>query len=101
MRVHWTTRLLTALLVVMTFAAVIHAASEIDPCLLNGTQHTGRHAEHACPACSSVWISGPSAPSAGPAQSIAFFVTAADVFLLSPDHALVPSPRGPPSLRNS
>jgi hypothetical protein len=101
MRVHWTTRLLTALLVVMTFAAVIHAASEIDPCLLNGTQHTGRHAEHACPACSSAWISGPSTPSAGPAQSIAFFVTAADVFLLSPDHALVPSPRGPPSLRNS
>lgn len=101
MRVHWTHKLLTALLVVMTFAAVIHAASEIDPCLLNGTQHTGRHAEHACPACSSAWINGPSAPAGAPAQTIAFFVPPADVFLLSPDHALVPSPRGPPSLRNS
>ena len=101
MRVHWTTRLLTALLVVMTFAAVIHAASEIDPCLLNGTQHTGRHAEHACAACSSVWIDGPTAPSAAPDAVIVRLVTAADVELLSPDHALVPNPRGPPSLRNS
>jgi hypothetical protein len=101
MRVHWTHRLLTALLVILTFGAVIHAASEIDPCLLNGTQHTGRHAEHSCPACSSAWISGPSAPSAAPGQGFAFLVPAADVLLLSPDHALVPSPRGPPALSNS
>ncbi len=92
---------MTALLVLMTFAAVIHAAAEIDPCLLNGTQHTGRHAEHSCPACSSAWIGGPSAPSAAPAQTIAFFVTPADVVLLSRDHILVRSPRGPPSFRNS
>ncbi len=98
---HWTKRLLTALLVMMTFAAIIHAAAEIDPCLLNGTQHTGRHAEHACPVCSSAWISGPSAPSVAQAQSITFFVPPAEVFLLSPDHALVPNPRGPPALRNS
>lgn len=101
MRTHWATRLLTALLVLMTFAAVIHAASEIDPCLLNGTQHTGRHAEHACPACSSAWIGGPTAPDVARTQSVTFVVLAADVSLLSPDHALVPSPRGPPSLRNS
>ncbi|MDA1236738.1 MAG: hypothetical protein O3A53_18295 [Acidobacteria bacterium] len=101
MPIHWTRKLLTALLVVMTFAAVIHAAAEIDPCLLNGTQHTGRHAEHSCPACSSVWMSGPSAPAVAPAQTIASFVWAADVSPLAPDHSLVPSPRGPPSFRNS
>jgi hypothetical protein len=97
MRVHWTHRLLTALLVLMTFAAVIHAAAEIDPCLLKGTQHTSRHAEHACPACYSVWIGGPSAPVVAPAQTHLFFVPPADVLLLSPDHALVPEPRGPPA----
>ena len=101
MRPHWTYKPLTALLVVMTFAAIIHAAAEIDPCLLNGTQHTGRHAEHVCAACYSVWRSGPSAPTGTPAQTIVFFVPAAEVFLLSPDHALVPHPRGPPPLRNS
>lgn len=101
MRGHWTQKLLTALLVMMTFAAIIHAAAEIDPCLLNGTQHTGRHAEHACPACSSAWISGPSAPTVAPVQAIAFFVRAGEVSSLAPDHALVPNPRGPPSLRNS
>lgn len=52
MRVHWTYKLLTALPDVMTFAAIVRAASEIDPCLLNGTRHTGRHAKHACPALS-------------------------------------------------
>lgn len=85
----------------MTFAAIIHAAAEIDPCLLNGKPHTGRHAEHACPVCYSAWISGPSAPVVAPVQVVAFFVPPAAVCPLSPDHALVPNPRGPPSLRNS
>lgn len=97
MRGHWTHRLLTALLVLMTFAAVLHAAAEIDPCLLNGTQHTGRHAVHACPVCCSAWTIGPSTPAVAPTLSPDAFVPPADVYLATPDHALVPSPRGPPS----
>ena len=96
MRGHWTYGLLTAALVVFAFAAVLHAAAEIDPCLLDGSQHTGRHAAHACPVCCSAWIGGPAAPTAAPTPTCDAFDPSSDVDLSTPDHDLVPSPRGPP-----
>jgi hypothetical protein len=61
-RHHLSRSLLAVALVVMAFAAVLHAAAEIDPCLLDGRAHTGQHETHACPACSANWIVGPSTP---------------------------------------
>ena len=97
MRGHLSHKALAALLVMMAFAAVLHAAAEIDPCLLDASQHTGRHAAHACPVCCSAWIGGPPAPTVAPTLTSDAFVPPADVYLATPDHDLVPSPRGPPA----
>lgn len=100
MQPHWTRKLLTALMVVVTLAAIVHAASEIDPCLLSGKEHSSEHAEHFCPICDSAWIGGPAAPNAIPSQDVGLIVPATVVFSVSLNHVYVRSSRGPPSSFN-
>jgi hypothetical protein len=98
---HWSHKLFAALLVIMAFAAVLHAAAEIDPCLLDGSPHTGRHATHACPVCCSVWSAAPSAPTVAIVlRSDVFAPPAADICRVTRNQALAPNPRGPPSFHN-
>ena len=97
----WTHKLLAAALAVIAFAAVVHVSAEIDPCLLDGTPHTSRHATHACAACCSGWMAGASAPTLAPNITTVLCEVPKSTVVLATDHTRSPQPRGPPLLFNA
>ncbi len=55
----------------LLLAAVAHASTDFDSCLLYGTSHRGAsHSSHVCQVCNlSSWDAGPNCPAVAPLQT--------------------------------
>jgi len=93
-----TRRLLAVTVVLLVAGAMVHASSDIDPCLWTSTSHrSANHTSHSCQACNpGSWAAGPASLAIGPALQTFVLDLPVCTQWIPQDRAELSAPRAPP-----